>query len=739
MHRLLLGIAVLAAVSLFAVGCSSDDPGDEPDPDVGSDTSDAMDDVSMEDTTDTSDTADTSDASDTADTTDTSDASDTSDADVVDPCDPDPCVNGTCGDDGACTCEAGFEGDLCDMDIDDCADSPCLNGGTCMDEVDGFSCMCAMGYTGDTCESEVDSCDDDPCLNGATCTNMAGVGVYECACADGFWGANCDGACEQGNCAAGAVTCDQDTGENRMCSECVAGYAGTDCTEDFDACADMPCFADDVASATCEDLPAPDPGATCTCPEGYEGDGVNCVAIVRWSHIWGDDNDDRGVILDVVTDADGNTFAASSFGGDITVGPDSYTVDRNGSYVAMVDPDGTLLWSTGFGVPPTDVTFGDMRVDRLLIDSASGDVFAVGLGFGDDAQVGGTLYEDAMPGAGAGFVARLDADDGEPVWTTFIGAGAGPLLQAAVLDGDGNLVVGGYFSGTIDLGGGNVLTTAPSNNDSIVAFVDAGDGSVSGGFRLGGPTAYEQVSSLGVLPGGDLVIGGTYGDPFGSMVSGDFGGTELPTTHAEGCSFFGRMTTAGVAVDVLVLNTAGTQPLLQDLRVGTSGDWYVAGKYSGTMMIGGDSYTAVGPGIFVARIDGDTTTYEWAVASESLSTDAGIGLPRISLDANEDVVLAVNLSADGTTSLFGGADPLSSRSAESVSVIRLDGMNGARIGERVINVGTALPVLAVDASDDGRITFSGNLFRDGMLFGQPFEQLGDGEWDQYVIQLNFLD
>ncbi|XP_043089549.1 fibulin-7 [Puntigrus tetrazona] len=38
-------------------------------------------------------------------------------------------------------------------DVDECLSSPCANGGTCEDEVNGFSCVCSTGWTGPTCQS----------------------------------------------------------------------------------------------------------------------------------------------------------------------------------------------------------------------------------------------------------------------------------------------------------------------------------------------------------------------------------------------------------------------------------------------------------------------------------------------------------------------------------------------------------------------------------------------------------
>jgi len=70
---------------------------------------------------------------------------------------PDPCAdivceeNGTCVE-GLCECDAGYEGDSCETNIDDCDPDPCLNGGICTDGVDSYSCECVDGYTGGNCD-----------------------------------------------------------------------------------------------------------------------------------------------------------------------------------------------------------------------------------------------------------------------------------------------------------------------------------------------------------------------------------------------------------------------------------------------------------------------------------------------------------------------------------------------------------------------------------------------------------
>ncbi|KAI8484244.1 WD repeat-containing protein 70 [Branchiostoma belcheri] len=63
------------------------------------------------------------------------------------------------------------------MYLNECASNPCQNGGTCLDRVNSYVCACRIGFDGDLCENDIDYCDPNPCPASWTCVDQV-VGFH---------------------------------------------------------------------------------------------------------------------------------------------------------------------------------------------------------------------------------------------------------------------------------------------------------------------------------------------------------------------------------------------------------------------------------------------------------------------------------------------------------------------------------------------------------------------------------
>jgi hypothetical protein len=154
-------------------------------------------------------------------------------AEAADRCASNPCNgHGTCsnGDDSyTCSCDPGFRGISCEINIDDCEQMPCTNGGSCTDGDNSYVCSCAAGYAGTNCQLDIDDCNPNPCNNGGSCID--GVNSHTCSCSTGYTGTTCESpyTCIMSDCS----TCLP--GAPPTCSQCRPGH-GTPTPTDRSHC-----------------------------------------------------------------------------------------------------------------------------------------------------------------------------------------------------------------------------------------------------------------------------------------------------------------------------------------------------------------------------------------------------------------------------------------------------------------------------------------------------------------------
>ncbi|XP_066026287.1 uncharacterized protein [Pocillopora verrucosa] len=97
-----------------------------------------------------------------------------------------------------CLCTAGFEGPICERDINECARGlhKCSSGAFCNNTKGSYNCTCKHGFTGNGREcKDIDECVEGShsCSPDAYCNNTKGS--YNCTCKPGFTGSG--GKCKE--------------------------------------------------------------------------------------------------------------------------------------------------------------------------------------------------------------------------------------------------------------------------------------------------------------------------------------------------------------------------------------------------------------------------------------------------------------------------------------------------------------------------------------------------------------
>uniref|UniRef100_A0A1I8ARK1 EGF-like domain-containing protein n=1 Tax=Steinernema glaseri TaxID=37863 RepID=A0A1I8ARK1_9BILA len=111
------------------------------------------------------------------------------------------CKHGSCRpvseNKGECFCIPGYNGTLCENDIDDCTPNPCEYDGICTDKVNNFTCACPEGTSGHRCEINFDDClTKTPGVNACALRDRSavcidGLNSFSCNCSKDWTGEHC--------------------------------------------------------------------------------------------------------------------------------------------------------------------------------------------------------------------------------------------------------------------------------------------------------------------------------------------------------------------------------------------------------------------------------------------------------------------------------------------------------------------------------------------------------------------
>lgn len=195
--------------------------------------------------------------------------------------------------------------------------------------------------------------------------------------------------------------------------------------------------------------------------------GVNDVVLAKfngsagahqWSQRFGSVGSDRGHAIDM--DAAGNVLITGEFENTVNFGGSNLVSAGNlDVFIAKYTPAGAHMWSQRFGGTGEDVG-QDIAVD------GSNRVIVTGY-FYNTVSFGGPSFLSA--GDADAFLARYDANGVHQSSQTF-GSTDYDAGMTCAADAGGNSVMGTYFTGSVDFGGGNLVSPGASNNMAVARY-----------------------------------------------------------------------------------------------------------------------------------------------------------------------------------------------------------------------------------------------------------------------------
>jgi hypothetical protein len=214
-----------------------------------------------------------------------------------------------------------------------------------------------------------------------------------------------------------------------------------------------------------------------------------------WSTFLGGAGDDQGIA--VAVDGGGNVYVAGY--SDATWGAPvrAYTGGFD-SFAAKLNNNGALLWNTFLGGAGADH-------GRAIAVDGVGNVYLAGYGEDWGAPV------RPFSGNQDAFAAKLN-NNGALLWNTFLGGAQPDQGYAIAVDGGGNV----YAAGDTDSGWGTPLRAYTANDDAFVAQLN-GNGALQWNTFLGG-AGNDFSASLALDGAGNVYITGHSGATWGAPI-----------------------------------------------------------------------------------------------------------------------------------------------------------------------------------------------------------------------------
>ena len=307
------------------------------------------------------------------------------------------------------------------------------------------------------------------------------------------------------------------------------------------------------------------------------------------NHVWstrhgGPASDD---CVDVTSDPVDNVLVVGDFYSTIDFGGGTLTTaGQRDIYVAKLNPLGAHIWSQRFGDDNSDYC------TTVASDNSGNVIFA--RSYADSIDFSGVPF--VTTGSNNVYVAKFDPL-GSHVWSQSFGDNQFQGLRGASVDAVGNVIITGYFSGTMDFGGGPLLGSSAA--DIFLAKFDP-LGTHQWSKQFGDSFDYQWVDDVATDAAGDVFL---TGDFYGTV---DFGGGTLTSVGGRDL-YVAQFDAFGSHVwSARYGDTNADAP--NAIAAGSSSCAAVAGEFTGSIDFGGGAMTSGGDfDGFVVKF-GDTPT-----------------------------------------------------------------------------------------------------------------------------------
>lgn len=498
-----------------------------------------------------------------------------------------------------------------------------------------------------------------------------------------------------------------------MPNESLSCYSGPADTQGVGVCAagTQSCLPDGSAFGPCEGEVLPSPENCFT--EADEDCNVNAkdCGSGLWALRAGDSLIQRGNVVRVGPGGS-NILVGGYFDGTLDLGPDVLTsLGQSDVFVSKLDQDGKVLWSRRFG-GVSDDNLTDLAIDGM------GNIYVTGAFQGVVDFGNGPL---TSAGSTDIFLLKLDAA-GATLWSKRYGDASSQTSMALAIDPVGNLLIGGSFYGTLDMGSGAMPTAG--GTDAFLAKIN------SMGMTLWaksyGDAQSQSILGLGADSVGNIrVVGNNLG--LVNLGGGDLG------TGGNTDIFVAKLDAGGGAhVWSKSFGDLDVQIAFPGAAVDAEGNLIFGGRFTGEMDIGNGPMIVQGTGdhFFMAKLDtSGKAVWSRAVATSTIKQSGAVGVDML---GNALLTSYVDGSIElGMQSLMTGDDDL--------LVMKFEGATGEPMWGRLIGglqsqwgrgiTGDMTGAVIVTGSFEGSLDF-------GVLGSGMGPLLSQGASDMFLAKLS---